>query len=465
MGLRCSDGQNVLASCNQVSRNVFLCVAVVFPLFHPSRRRPSFKRPKVAAMEDDSQPFDPTRWDYSDLDFRTPQLSGINSRGVSLADPSPSPSQHQRSRLPLLQLDDWDPDDTYDESPPTSVHYSIEWKLQLRKGRLSKLTNDTEQNHVLAPGALWEMTLKNKVDRLLRQKTPRGKKHVPEETIVVVSVTDRSERDLTKRFDELNIDWQMVEEQLYKWSPLFRAGKKLRVDISFICKEEPQGSRRDQLLETQEAAGQPRVWKDVYDLMRYNRNLCPGSYCYVNEQRKHIRLNTSILTKMVKYAKQGNELRIHRDMPPYILDMIYEKNRLDGEQRVKQKAASLESDHPIKIVNVLPSPYGYSATDGCTPPSSNYRTASLSVVDLTDLVIPKPIDRAIDDYTEWLCDQVEDKNWKAGFRSTGSITRVDCLDLRHVYQDRDIGYYVNQGVKAGIARSFVEDIKIWADSL
>ncbi|KAM0347576.1 hypothetical protein ACHAP4_011297 [Fusarium culmorum] len=168
-------------------------------------------------MEDDSQPFDPTRWDYSDLDFRTPQLSGINSRG--------------------------DPDDTYDESPPTSVHYSIEWKLQLRKGRLSKLTNDTEQNHVLAPGALWEMTLKNKVDRLLRQKTPRGKKHVPEETIVVVSVTDRSERDLTKRFDELNIDWQMVEEQLYKWSPLFRAGKKLRVDISFICKEEPQGSR------------------------------------------------------------------------------------------------------------------------------------------------------------------------------------------------------------------------------
>ncbi|KAL3588073.1 hypothetical protein FPOAC2_13972 [Fusarium poae] len=82
MGLRGSDGQNVLASCNQVSRNVFPCVAVVFSLFHPSRR-PSFKRPEVAAMEDDSQPFDPTQWDYDDLDFRTPQLSGINSRGVS----------------------------------------------------------------------------------------------------------------------------------------------------------------------------------------------------------------------------------------------------------------------------------------------------------------------------------------------------------------------------------------------
>ncbi|RKL13869.1 hypothetical protein BFJ70_g15823 [Fusarium oxysporum] len=107
-------------------------------------------------------------------------------------------------------------------------------------------------------------------------------------------INSRGERDLTKRFDEFNIDWQMAEEQLCKWSPLFRAGKKLRIDISFVCKEEPHGSRvvqqqgsrgsatarqlaqRDQLLETQEAAGQPRVWKDVYDLMRCNGNLCQG---------------------------------------------------------------------------------------------------------------------------------------------------------------------------------------------
>ncbi|KAM5528784.1 hypothetical protein FOXYSP1_16628 [Fusarium oxysporum f. sp. phaseoli] len=436
-------------------------------------------------MEDDSQLFDPTQWDYDDLDFRTPQLSGIDSRGVSLTDPSPSPSHHHhRPRLPLLQLDDWDPDGTYDESPPTCIHYSIEWKLQLRKGRLSKLTNDTEQDLVLAPGAFWDTTLEDKVDKLLKQKTPRGKSYVPEETIVVVSVTDRSERDLTKRFDEFNVDWKIAEEQLCRWSHLFRAGKKLRIDISFICKEEPQGSRvvqqqgsrgsatarqlahRDQLLETQEAAGQPRVWKDVYDLMRCNGNLCPGSYCYVDEQRKHMGLNTSILTKMVEHAEQGNELRTHRDVPPYILDMIYEKDRLDCERRVKRKAPSLESDRPIKIVNVMPSPYGQTTAEGCTPPPSNFGIVSPpSVVDLTDLVIPKPIDRAVDDYTEWLCDQVEDENWKAGFRSAGSITKADCLDLRYVYQDRDIGYYVNQGVKAGIARSFVQDIRMWSDSL
>ena len=48
--------------------------------------------------------------------------------------------------------------------------------------------------------------------------------------------------------------------------------------------------------------------------------------------------------------------------------------------------------------------------------------------------------------------------WKGGYRSAGSITKANCLDLKHVYQDRDVGYYVKQG-------SFVEDIKIWADSL
>ncbi|SPJ72411.1 uncharacterized protein FTOL_02139 [Fusarium torulosum] len=289
-------------------------------------------------MEDDSQQLDLTQWDYNDLDFRTPQLSGINSRGAtSFTSLSPSPSG-QRPRLPLLQLDDWDPDSAYDESPPTCIHYSIEWKLQLRKGRLSKLTNDTEQDRVLAPGAFWDTTLKDKVDRLLRQKTPRG--------------------------------------------------KKLRIDISFICKEhqdsrvvQQQGGRgsatarqlaqRDQLLETQQAAGQPRVWKDVYDLMRCNGTLCPGSYCYVDEQRKHMGLNTSILTKMVEYAEQGNELRTCRDVPSYILDMIYEKERLDGERRAKRKAPSSESDRPIKIMNVLPSPYGHPTAEGYTPPSSN----------------------------------------------------------------------------------------------
>lgn len=88
------------------------------------------------------------------------------------------------------------------------------------------------------------------------------------------SVTDRSERDLTKRFDELNIDWEVVEDQLMAWSHLLFDGKNLRVDISVVYKEASpavavstrqstrrggvtavQLAERDELLEQQEASG------------------------------------------------------------------------------------------------------------------------------------------------------------------------------------------------------------------
>ncbi|RKL04136.1 hypothetical protein BFJ70_g17221 [Fusarium oxysporum] len=59
----------------------------------------------------------------------------------------------QDRRLPLLGLSDWDPNFRDDEDDPTCIHYDIEWKLQLKKGRLSKLVEITEENLTLAPGA------------------------------------------------------------------------------------------------------------------------------------------------------------------------------------------------------------------------------------------------------------------------------------------------------------------------
>jgi hypothetical protein len=50
---------------------------------------------------------------------------------------------------------------------------------------------------------------------------------------MVVSVTERSERDLTKRFDETEIGWTVIERQLVAWRELFHAGKELRVYLSF----------------------------------------------------------------------------------------------------------------------------------------------------------------------------------------------------------------------------------------
>lgn len=150
--------------------------------------------------------FDISQWyNEDDLDYRTPGHEASDSRSISPA--QQNQPQRGRPRLPLLQLVDWNPNLPYDESPPTCIHYSIEWKIVLKKGRLSKLTNDTEQDLVLAPGAFWDQTLEPKLQQLLAKKTPRNKYYEPDETNVVVSVTDRSQRDLTKRFDVLDIDW------------------------------------------------------------------------------------------------------------------------------------------------------------------------------------------------------------------------------------------------------------------
>jgi hypothetical protein len=63
-------------------------------------------------------------------------------------------------------------------------------------------------------------------DRDIHLYLPR-RYYVSEYITVTVSVTDCSERDLLKRFDNTNIDWAIVQKQLLAWGELFCIGKKL----------------------------------------------------------------------------------------------------------------------------------------------------------------------------------------------------------------------------------------------
>jgi hypothetical protein len=53
------------------------------------------------------------------------------------------------------------------------------------------------------------------------------------ETYVVVSVTPRSERPISKRFTGLDIEWNEIEDQLVERSDHFQDGKTLWVDLTF----------------------------------------------------------------------------------------------------------------------------------------------------------------------------------------------------------------------------------------
>ncbi|KAK4451205.1 hypothetical protein QBC34DRAFT_447788 [Podospora aff. communis PSN243] len=397
--------------------------------------------------------FDISQWyNEQDLDYRTPELPD-NSRSASPA-PQDQP-QRRRPGLPLLQLTDWNPNLPYDEAPPTCIHYSIEWKMLLKKGRLSKLTNDTKQNLnlVLAPGAFWDGTLKPKLLQLLSKKTPRNKCYEPDETNVIVSVTDRSQRDLTKRFDELDIDWEVVEGQLMAWSHLFRNGKKLTIDISFIYKETTQQvavrtqqttrrggvtathlAERAELLEEQEAAGQTTVWKEVYSLMRCTGPPCQGTYCWCDpDDKKHYKLDASVLTKLVDYAEEGHALRTHGDVPPWI------------REKRKRQASLSDSLPPIHITNVMPARYQDSVgwSNGSTPETGDEAHSGYA----PKLDIPAPIDKSLHQYCE--------------------IALEEGLDLERLYyaQDVEARSLSERGVKRGIAIQFVSKVKAWLDEV
>lgn len=154
------------------------------------------------------------------------------------------------------------------------------------------ITNDTEQGLTLAPGSHWQWLLKPKLERLVAQKFSGTQRVRPDdttitdETTITVAMNDRSEHNLTKRFEKSDIDWSSVENQLLCWGGLFRAGKKLRLIVVFHYIEDSrsyprkgdkrgphlrlkrmQGEIHNQL-DGERASGQSSVWRQVYELMR-----------------------------------------------------------------------------------------------------------------------------------------------------------------------------------------------------
>jgi hypothetical protein len=75
------------------------------------------------------------------------------------------------------------------------------------------------------------------------------------------------------------------------------------------------------------------------------------------------------------------------------------------------------------------------------------------------LKIPGFKDIAIKEYGEWLALNVSDDTLKAGFRQACDITLSDGFELEHIYKDQNLEFFVGKGIKPGIARSFVENIR------
>lgn len=93
------------------------------------------------------------------------------------------------------------------------------------------MSKDTEQDLAVAPSSHWAKITQD-AENVMRRKI-RHNQHVrSDDTTVRVSVNERGQSDLNKRFDGTNIDWKPIEKQLLMWGNLFHIGKKLKLFIS-----------------------------------------------------------------------------------------------------------------------------------------------------------------------------------------------------------------------------------------
>ena len=122
----------------------------------------------------------------------------------------------------------------WNEQASDCIHYQIQWRVKLNNRVVVK---DTEQELTLPPSYYWER-IKEDAEGILRRKIARSRRVRLDDTALVLSVNDRSQRDLTKRFEGTGIDWTAVEKQLLACSHLYRLGKKLRLQISINYMED-----------------------------------------------------------------------------------------------------------------------------------------------------------------------------------------------------------------------------------
>jgi hypothetical protein len=334
----------------------------------------------------------------------------------------------------LLQLSEWEANRLDDELSASFIRYTIEWKVKVNNRSVSE---DTEQDVALTPSAYWPLVLRDKLYKVIEEKVARKRRVRSDDTSIVVSINDRKQRDLKKRFNGLSIDWSPVEKQLLVWGKFYASGKELRLKIIFNYIEDdisPRSStgrndkrgrssvtkrmlneRDEQLDAEQHTTGEQSIWRAVYNLMRCPSPSCHlGPHCWQDPHgKKHYQLRTHHLKRLIAYVEGGGILECQNDVPDAVREELFleEQQKLESLQTKGSKMLAAGNCPHINI-NFMggqhqpQSPATNSiATLATSPPQIGQTVDPLIIDGLRDL--------AVREYSAWQETNVVDDNLKA----------------------------------------------------
>lgn len=93
------------------------------------------------------------------------------------------------------------------------------------------------------------------------------------------------------------------------------------------------------------------------------------------------------------------------------------------------------------------------------------RTLLSSSADLPDFHFSGLLDIGVREHSTWQQSRLSDKTLKAEVRKACDVALDDGLDLAQIDEDESPDCFAKRGIKRGIARRFVNDIRFWAENV
>ena len=392
----------------------------------------------------------------------------------------PQPFQ---DKLRFLQWEEWDKHNTYNEFPPICVRYSIECSVAVKKKRnKSIILRDTEPNVVLAPSLFWTRVLFPRLTKVLKRKFATGTEPKPDDCLITVSVTDRSERDFVKQFDKLKITWSTMEDQLASWGHYLLKGRKLRIAV-VINMTNPGGpsdatprsgkvgrrsastrmlSQLDEYLQRSGPNDEPPAWQKIKKVLRCDNEHCDlGPHCWYDaHEKRHIKVMTGSLNRIVDHVEKGNQFQSREDVPVDIRRELYAVAQQKFDRHHKSSNVSSAQALPIHITNVIPA-HASASCDVSTMDTAASGQATGNAL-AGRLIVPGPRDVALKDYIVWQQNKVEDEEWKLQFAKIGEALLKARWDLEQVHLYRKVNLQAQTDIQEGVIRSVIDDVIAWA---